>query len=40
VAHLPVMCSSPGSAWESRAEDNYVYVYKCIVRAIYLYRST
>jgi hypothetical protein len=40
VAPLPIMCGSPSSASEPRAEDNHVYVYKCIVRAVYLDRST
>jgi hypothetical protein len=40
VAPLPVMCGSPNSAWEPRAEDNHMYVYECIVQAVYLGRST
>jgi hypothetical protein len=31
VAPLPIMCGSPGSAWEPTSEDNHVYVYECIV---------
>jgi hypothetical protein len=31
VAPLPVMCGSPGTAWEPRAKDNHVSVYECIV---------
>jgi hypothetical protein len=41
---VPVMCSSLGSAWEPRAEDNYVYVYvyvyERIVLVVCLERST
>jgi hypothetical protein len=40
VAPLPVMCGSPSTAREPRAEDNYVYVYECIVQVVYLDRST
>jgi hypothetical protein len=39
VVPLLVMCGSPVSAWEHRAEDNHVYVYDCIVQAVYLDRS-
>jgi hypothetical protein len=40
AAPLPVMCSSPSSAWKPRTEDNHMYVYEYIVQSIYLERST
>jgi hypothetical protein len=40
VAPLPLMCGSPSSASEPRAEDNHVYVYECILKVVYPDRST